>query len=243
MKFQYCRKLFKAFSINNSLTKNKLISRILNKYLVLIFFLFSLNTFAQFPAPADFQFSYFYITCNETGFCEGQVVGGPTYCSSFSWNVPDTAGITTQLEFYRIYYRQYFVQDSTIIIIAEVNETFQEMQIGILGEIWVTAVYSNPDGESEPSNIFINDDLPISIKEQNNTDQIHFYYDRDSGNLSFPGDGTLNTIKVYDLHGRCIISTSYYKQSISLNALSEGIYIIEGISSEGKTFRQKVFIY
>jgi len=242
MKFQHYRKLLKALSINNSLTKNKLISRILNKYLVLIFFLFSLNTYAQFPAPTDLLLSSNYIMIEESGFCEGQIVGGPTYCSNFSWNTPDTVGLTTQLEFYRIYYRKYFVQDSTTIIIAEVNETFHEMQIGILGEIWVTAVYSNPDGESEPSNIVINDALPISIEEQNNTDQIHFYYDRYSGNLIFPGDSTLNTIKVYDLHGRCIISTSYYIQSISLSALSEGLYIVAGISSQGKTFRQKILI-
>jgi hypothetical protein len=147
--------------------------------------LISLNAFAQFPVPTDFQFNYTYIMIEQSGFCEGQVVGGPTYCSTFSWNAPDTAGLTTQLEFYRIYYQMYFMQDSTPIIIAEVNETFHNMEIGILGKIWVTAVYSNPDGESEPSNIIINDDLPISIEEQNNTNQFQIIYDREKHCLNF----------------------------------------------------------
>lgn len=223
MKKQFNKRMIKALSIN-------------------LFLLISLNAFAQFPEPTDFQFSFFYITCNETGFCEGQVVGGPTYCSTFSWNAPDTSGLASQLEFYRIYYQMYFMQDTTPIIIAEVNETFHEMQIGIMGEIWVTAVYSNPDGESEPSNTVINEDLPISLDEQNNVNQIQIIYERENHSLNFSSIESDIKIRIFDLNGRCIISTIYNGNSIQLESLKQGIYILEAVFSNGNMLPKKILI-
>jgi hypothetical protein len=221
MKKQFNKRMIKVLSIN-------------------LLLLISLNAFAQFPVPTDFQFNYTYIMIEQSGFCEGQVVGGPTYCSAFSWNAPDTTGLPSQLEFYRIYYKIYFMQDSTPIIIAEVNETFHEMQIGILGEIWVTAVYSNPDGESEPSNIIINDDLPISIEEQNNTNQFQIIYDREKHCLNFSSVESDITIRIYDLNGRCIISTVYNGNDIQLVRLKQGLYILEAGLPDSKTIHKKI---
>lgn len=204
--------------------------------------LISLNAFAQFPVPTNFQFNYTYIMIEQSGFCEGQVVAGPTYCTYFSWIKPDTIGNTTQLEFYRIYYKMYLGQDTTLIIIAEVNETFHEMQIGIMGEIWVTAVYSNPEGESEPSNTIINYDLPISIEEQNYTNQFQIIYDREKHSLNFSSVESDITIRIYDLNGRCIISTVYNENSIQFESLKQGIYILEAEFKNGKMLRKKILI-
>jgi hypothetical protein len=69
------------------------------------------------------------------------------------------------------------ISSSEIELVAHTTETSLEMEFGVSGIVWVTAVYSNPERESEPSNIQINENLPISLQEVKNS-KISLSYNR-----------------------------------------------------------------
>lgn len=203
---------------------------------LLVFAAFSVS--AQFPAPQDFQFSFVYYTCNQSGYCNGVMVNGPAYCSDFWWDAPDSSRTTSLLDHYRVYYLDYFNMDTSVI--ATTQELQVEMLIGIIGQVWVTAVYSDPDGESLPSNIVVNDDLPITIPENELARKRLFYYDQQSQLIHFTSPGDIKEIKVTDIQGRMLISAFYPKNNFTLQELGHGVYFIEMTSDQSESCRQKI---
>jgi hypothetical protein len=205
-----------------------------------IFFLvmLSMTTMAQFPAPTSFEFSFVYFNSNQSGYCDGQDIPGPAYCSHFQWVCPDTSGTDSQLDYYNIYYYDYFSGDTSII--ASVEEVNIEMVIGIIGEVWVTAVYSNPDGESSPSNKIINEDLPISIDENAMNGEHVFYYDQINQTINFSDPSQIKEIKIIDIQGKTLKLLKYPEGKVSLNDLMTGCYFIEVKTKNSKSFREKI---
>ncbi len=210
----------------------------MKKIITILFIMLSLKTFAQFPTPTNFEFSYDYIMIDDFGECAGEGVYGPTYCSHFNWVEPETAGITSTLEYYNIY-----VSDDAsknINIIASVTNTFYNVEAGIVGDIWITAVYSNPEGESEPSNIETNNSLPISIEETLFSDKLKIYYDRDSQTIKIKNGEPIKTIQIFNINGKLIKSINYWEKEICLLGITKGIYIIEIVTDKFDVIRQKI---
>jgi hypothetical protein len=205
-----------------------------------IFFLvmFSMKTMAQFPSPSNFEFSYKYFNTNQWGYCDSQLVYGPAYCSNFQWVCPDTSGTDSQLDYYNIYYYDYFSGDTSII--ASVGEVNIEMVIGIIGEVWVTAVYSNPEGESSPSNKIINEDLPMSIDENAMNGELDFYYNQINQTINFSDPSQIKEIKIIDIQGKTLKLLRYPEEKVSLNDLITGCYFIEVITKNSNSFREKI---
>jgi len=191
----------------------------------------SLTAFAQFPSPANFDFSYEYIMIDQSGYCADQSVYGPTYCSHFSWSVPDTNSISSALEYYNLYYNDYWSSGTTVL--ASVTDTIFEMEIGIMGEIWVTAVYSNPDGESDPSNSIINDDLPISVNEILSPNNLIVYYNNKFQEIIIRNGEGVTNYNLFDSQGKLIksqrltndrINDEKYNNSNSISVFSTKRY-------------------
>jgi hypothetical protein len=196
-----------------------------------------LTCFAQFPSPTNFEFSYDYIMIDESGYCNGQYVGGPTYCSYFSWFVPDTNSNTAHLEYYKIYYYDYNSQQTSVL--ASITDTTFEYEIGILGEVWVTAYYSNPEGESDSSNIVINNDLPLSDSENPYLVLKPIIYDRVSGRILYKNIEKFEVIHIYNSMGELIQTIIPQSEIIEFSDYKNALYIIEAVTKKGDTIKYK----
>jgi hypothetical protein len=212
--------------------------KIMKTILGIFLLLSSLTTFAQFPVPTNFDFNYDYIMIDQSGYCAGQWVDGPTYCSHFSWAVPDTNSTNSILEFYNLYYYAYGSEDTTIL--TSVIDTYFDMEIGIMGEIWVTAVYSNPEGESEPSNKIINEDLPISIDENILQKDLNVFYDSKQQEIIIENGKGITKINLFDSQGKLIQSQKSINERINIGNLQKGLYVIEIFLENQDVKRQKI---
>ena len=116
----------------------------------ILFLLFSLSTFAQFPAPTNFTLQGKYVVMGNCEFCLSlNDVCGPSSCSTYSWQAP-TGTTTATLDHYVIYGKD---GSNKITFSQAVTSTSYWSQTGPVGSFYVTAVYTNPTGESLPSNI------------------------------------------------------------------------------------------
>jgi len=198
----------------------------------------SLTSLAQFPEPTDFEFSYEYIMIDEAGYCAGEWVSGPTYCSHFTWTVPDTNSTSSTLDFYKLYFYSYLTEDTTIL--TTTSNTYFDMGIGIMGEVWVTAVYLNPEGESEPSNIIINKDLPISVEENSSHNGLDILYDIKNQEIIIINGKDISGVSIFNGQGKLIKSEKNLSNRISINNFQKGLYIIELLSENKVVKRQKI---
>ena len=198
----------------------------------------SLTSLAQFPEPASFDFGYEYIMIEEAGFCAGQWVSGPTYCSHFTWTVPDTNSTNSTLDYYKLYYYSYGTEDTTIL--TTTTNTDFDMEIGIMGEIWVTAVYFNPVGESEPSNIIINSDLPISVEENPAQNGLDILYDIKNQEIIIINGNDISGVNIFNGQGKLIKSENTFSDRISISNLQKGLYIVEILSGNQVIKRRKI---
>jgi hypothetical protein len=210
----------------------------MKKYFTILLMMFSITTFAQFPAPTNFEYSLNYIMIDQEGYCEGNWVAGPTYCSNFSWAAPNTTTTNATLDHYNIYYYNYWTHDTTII--ASTSELYYELEFGPIGEMWITAVYTNPEGESGPSNIVINDGLPISISEYKSATKITIQYDQTTQEITITNGEKIGKINLYDSEGKTMTSTTPVNNKICIENLPSGLYIVELITKDSKVIRQKI---
>lgn len=210
----------------------------MKRNLIIPFVFLSLTASAQFPAPTSFQFSYDYIMIGEWGDCDGQAIHGPTYCSRFNWITPDTTITSANLEYYNIYYFEYYSNDTSII--ASLTDTFYDVELGVVGEVWVTAVYSNPDGESDSSNVVINPDLPISIDEIDLKEEIEIYYNARLKQLVINNRDKIKTITIYNIQGCRLMTKNVIRNSLNLGNFSAGVYIVEIITKDNVAIRNKI---
>jgi hypothetical protein len=204
----------------------------------ILFVMLASTAFAQFPPPTNFQFSYEYIMINESGECAGQWLYGPTYCSHWAWDEPDTNSTNAALENYKLYYFDFYTRDT--IVLATPVETYFDMEIGIIGEMWVTAVYSNPEGESEPSEILVNYDLPISIDENPGMEKIVVYYDNSFQEIRIENVEAVSEINIYNVQGQLVQSHQSTKSSVNVELLAKGLYVIEVLFGNQEVVRRKV---
>jgi len=165
-------------------------------------------------------------------------VNGPTYCSHFSWAVPDTNSITATLEYYNLYYDDYGAQDTTIL--TATTDTYFDIEIGILGEIWVTAVYSNPDGESEPSNKIINEELPIAVEENILQNELNVFYDVQNQRIIIANGKGIAKINLFNSQGKLIESETKIYDGMHIDQLQKGLYVIEILSENREVKRLKI---
>lgn len=198
----------------------------------------SMMTFGQFPAPQNFEFSFEYFNCNQSGICDGVEVNGPAYCSHFEWIIPDPIILNSYPDYFNIYYYEYYSSDTSII--ATTDSTPYEMLIGIIGEVWVTAVYSNPDGESGPSNVVVNLDLPISVEEIINNENLVFFYDQKSQIIRFKDPGQIKQIKIINIQGKVIKLLQQPISNFSLADLTSGLYVVEAMNGNAGVQRLKI---
>ncbi|MDD3876529.1 MAG: T9SS type A sorting domain-containing protein [Bacteroidales bacterium] len=210
----------------------------MKKYLLGVFLMLSVYVMAQFPQPDNFYFSYQYYHINEDGPCGGQWIYGPTYCSHFSWSPPDTTSTAASLDHYNIYFNNY--TDTSLI--ASPTDTFYVTEGGFIGVMWITAVYSNPSGESAPSNIQINNDLPISIREMELEEMTEILYNPQDHAFYFKNINHIQSYSIYNLQGISMLFEKASNQLIKTSSLTLGLYIIEIITKDNQIIRRKIIL-
>jgi hypothetical protein len=207
--------------------------------LIAAFLLASLTTMAQFPAPTNLEFEYQYIMIDQGGYCDGHWISGPAYCSHFNWSPPDTSTTEATLDHYNLYYNQYWYPDTTLVLYCSVQDTFFTVENGFMGEMWVTAVYSGPQGESGPSNIIINPDLPISVDQTGLPAKKLLSFDSNLQIVRIDQSDKISSIKLYDSLGKLIKSYEPSLNIISVNQLVHGLYVIEIHDNNNRTEQLK----
>ncbi|MFH2096251.1 MAG: T9SS type A sorting domain-containing protein [Bacteroidota bacterium] len=193
-----------------------------------------------FPPPQNFQFSYDYISMGDWGICEGTIAYGPDYCSYFSWNTPDTSLTTATLDHYVLYYYDYDISDTTVV--TTTSDTSYEITQGFIGEMWVTAVYTGPDGESDSSNVIVNSDLPIGISEASQARQPVVFYQAESGVLMFENSDLISSFSIHDITGKSMKNGENPGGQISTKTLSPGIYIIRIEGTDKQSIKHRFLI-
>ena len=201
---------------------------------------------AQFPAPHSFKMSGYYILLDESGWCCGNYVVGPTYCTDFQWEAPDLSETEAQLTGYNIYYYegQYYedmeIPFSEAKIIAHTTNTHLQMKLGIIGIVWITAVYSDPEGESESSNIAVNEKLPLAIKKVDKP-QFSLIYNKQRDGIEIKGVENITSFSIFRLDG-IEIPIPTMSDFIDTKSMGKGVYIVKRTMKDAKIIVEKLVI-
>jgi hypothetical protein len=203
----------------------------------ILFLLISLNALAQFPAPTNFSLQGHYV---ELDRCEHCIVYyhdlcGPTYCSSFSWQAP-TETTTATFDHYNIYGKY----ENQIVFSATETTISHWAQIPPLGDFWVTAVYTNPSGESLPSNVVTGwEVLPTSnSKVQSIIENIIFSSIEQT--LMVNSNKTIMKMNLINSNGRLIKCIQNPSRITNISELPKGFYIVEVYCKNTDVLRQKI---
>ncbi len=186
----------------------------------------------NFPNPQNFEIEVCYQTDDNECFFEAPEY---SYIFRYQFEAPDVTDIESELVGYNIYYENEF------LLFTEETD-FQTLISGGIGEYYVTALYSEPDGESDSSNIVVLDDsyFPLEINEYkklgvfvspnpiNSNEKIKI-------NSSIP----INKILIFEALGQKIIETK--NSTIQLKDQKTGIYFMTIKTSEG-SFTEKIII-
>lgn len=212
-------------------------------FFAIIALLVSITAKAQFPAPTDFQFSYNYFMIGDGGYCNNSFLLGPAYCSHFSWVTPDTSATNASLSYYKVHY----TSDSTIgfsnfdtVFITTQNSL--SVPIGIIGWVWVTAVYSNPDGESVSSNVEYNYTLPIGIPDKEIVNKSQIIFDHATYKLTVINSNTILRLRIVNSIGICSKEFNKVGADYLLNDLKKGMYIIEVQQKDHTKYYKKIIV-
>lgn len=183
-----------------------------------LFYLIALPmlAFAQFPEPVLFQVTVNYIHLGESDWCDNQLVQGPSYCNFFSWETPDTTNTPATLTGYRIY------KDSVYFLAT--NNTGADTAGGYLAAFYVTAIYENPAGESDPSNVVVINNLPVSTHEAVDAPQIVIDFDLANQTLIIRGAEHARSLRVYDMRGVLVWNTEVVSEKLRLEGLEAGVF-------------------
>jgi len=209
---------------------------------LLLGLLLSLSVYAQFPEPKNFGFACSYITIDQIGTCGDWKNGfppeitGPAYCSYFEWSSPDTSTTTAHLDGYKLYYQ--YKNDNSITVLSTLTDTSLYKPIGIIGDVWVTAIYSNPAGESSKSNIVANMELPISLDKTKLISDESVFYDKYTQTITLKNGEYSQLVSIIDANGK-MLRTMKSSQVIDVSDLSPGLYFVEYSDIELNTSRYK----
>lgn len=205
----------------------------------ILFSLISLNAFAQFPSPTNFSLQGQYIELDRCELCLSSSplhdLCGPTYCTAFSWQAPTETTAAT-LDHYNIYGKY----DNQIVFSATEVTLYHWVQIPPQGDFWVTAVYSNPIGESLPSNVVTGwTELPTSnSKIQSIKEDIVF--SKSEQTLTINSTKTIVKMNLIDSNGRIIKCFQNPSKKIYISEVPRGFYIIEAYCEKIVVLRQKI---
>jgi hypothetical protein len=193
--------------------------------------------------------SYKYIYLDDMGYCCGEFVWSPTYCTNFQWEMPDLSGTEAKLIGYNIYYyvTPYYyngmeIPDAEVNLIAQTTNTYWEEEIGIMGVVWVTAVYSDPEGESQPSNFVVNGELPTSIQQVGRQD-LSIIYNKHRNNIEILGIKDITSVSIVRIDGiiiRSVFSSDFH--SVDTKGIEKGIYMIHITIKDAESIRGKIMI-
>jgi hypothetical protein len=205
------------------------------------------TVFAQYPAPYNFKTSMYYILLGECppGFCGGESLCNITCCFSYQWEAPDLSGTELQLIEYNIYFQSRNVDTNEWGIpklIATTTETyFQKGGCYEAGDLWVTAKYSNPDGESAPSNKEYNIGIPISLQEI--TLQKDLVFDRHQKQIKIFNADDILSVNIFRIDGSRIASISHPVNTIiHTKDFEKGIYIVRIVNKDSSVVTKKLIL-
>lgn len=194
----------------------------------ILFYLFlgslSMNLFGQFPSPKNFSVLVEYVEMDGMGWtdCGDSVLHAPAYCTRMSWSVPDTNTTESSLVRYNVY------QDGHLRFSVDKNKYSENLCIALTGNMYITATYSNPEGESAHSNsVFISSELPIGLNEIAKEIQPTVLFNESTQRIEIRNyEVDIESIALYNLYGKLMV-ISKGENCLSTNALSGGIYIVE----------------
>ena len=212
------------------------------KTISLTFFLFlTIHAFGQFPAPTNFSVQGKYVHMNDCDFCLGpHTICGPDYCSTYSWSMPDTSSITAKLDHFNIY-NQLYSNSIELLGTTQANQNGLWLNTYPQGNLWVTAVYVNPSGESQPSNVyFFNYGLPIEVPIVKQADKIKIQYDNALQVLRLQSAISPTKLNLINTDGKIIKEFDNPDTELKLTDLPRGFYVVEVYTSENEVFRQKI---
>ena len=224
------------------------------KLLILLFSCLFTGTIcqAQFPAPHSFMISMGYIEWGNMGYCCGQFVSGPTHCGyNLDWVSPDLSETEAQLMGYNIYsytgdyHEGMEIPFSDAEIIAYTTNTYLNIDgcgIDIGDIVWITAVYSDPEGESKPSNIVDKDNilLATAIKKVER-EPFSLAYNNQKNGIEIKGMENIAFFSIFRLDG-IGISIPAISDFIDTKDMGKGVYIIKITTKDGGIISDKIII-
>lgn len=195
----------------------------------LIFLLFFSFTFfgQEFPSPQNFTIEICY---NNYPLGGGQFCGDefPPFATvhHYSFDAPDTTAITATLVGYNLYV-------NTTLLGTYTSTQFSGLCIEP-GDYYVTAVYANPDGESESSNIFFSS--PLLSVDDNEILKTRIYPNpANKKTVNIETNDAIKTVLVYNSLGQIILKTSQSK--INFQNFDNGIFYIKIITDSAIVFK------
>ena len=196
--------------------------------------IFSFAYAQEFPSPQNFEIEVCYN--NPYGTCGFEY---PEYSTIYTYrfNTPDTAGIEATLIEYNIYYNNL---SNTTLVYTISDTIFTDLALDI-GELYVTAVYSEPEGESAPSNIVISEGNMLNIEKNDLQNEILIFPNPLQLNQKLKIETTeqIEKITVLDITGKTIIKTT--KTEIDFYKQKTGVYFLK-IETKNTIFTKKIII-
>lgn len=205
------------------------------RFIQAILLILSLNLYSQFPSPKNFDYRLTYIELDQWGVCDGETVYGPSYCSSFSWQLPDTSLTEAQLESFELF----DIVSNDTIFIHSLTDTVYITTTPYEGDLFVIAVYSNPSGRSEPSNIVNNPGIPIGIDETDFESDISLIQYPEKDFLLINTNTEIKLVRIINLNGQPVYEERNENFQIYIGNLKSGIYIIELMDLNNHFLRKK----
>lgn len=196
----------------------------------------SVSLYSQFPPPQNFNYQLDYFEMDEWGECNEQPVMGPSYCSHFDWELPDTSLTEAVLESYELYN----VVDTDTNLIHSLSDTIYITTTPYAGDLFVLALYSNPSGKSEPSNIVNNPGIPIDLNDNEFETDIELTQDMGENFLIIRANTDLKRIRIINLSGQVVFDERNSNMQIYIGDLKSGVYIIEVEDNNSNYLRKKV---
>ena len=109
--------------------------------------------------------------------------------------------------------------------------------------LWVTAVYDDPQGESQPSNFEVNTELPISGIQAIKNPAFPIVYNKHKNGIEIFGIDDITSIRIFRIDGTIIKSVSSLNlHYVDTKGIKKGIYIINITTKGGKNITEKIVI-
>jgi len=208
----------------------------MRKSFAILFLFVSLSIVAQFPAPINFYLEGKYILLDECDDCLiMHLLCGPAYCSLFSWQ-PPTETTTATFDHYNVYGKY----NNEINFSATETTNSHWAQIPPMGEFWVTAVYTNPAGESLPSNRVTGWSALPTSNSQVQQEKENIIFNISEQTLVINTNKTIIKINLIDTNGRITKCIQGSSKNISVSELPKGFYIIGVYFENSDVLRQKI---